>query len=125
MTVGLQNVLKDRLAAIEQALGGSLPLDPAVRRGAFSSFLHRLGQSFALVGPLGPEVSATRLQLTRKHTALPAGSTVKTVCSHGLSAWSYTLKIETVKPDGEPESFFAKVGTSEPISFACQKVASF
>ncbi|KAF3765529.1 hypothetical protein M406DRAFT_255909, partial [Cryphonectria parasitica EP155] len=39
---------------------------------------------------------------------LPEGSIVKSVYSHGLSAWSFTLRIETTKENGKPESFFAK-----------------
>lgn len=43
---------------------------------------------------------------------LPTGTIVKSVYSHGVSAWSFTCKIEIEDETGKAAAYFAKVFTN-------------
>lgn len=47
--------------------------------------------------------------LTISVAVLPPGTRVNLVLSHGMSAWSFTIKIEGVDKEGNPVAYFSKV----------------
>lgn len=89
-----QAALKSQLDALAASSAGQLPLDSGIRNGGVSCNFH----------------SSTIVLIC--FTVLPDGVTVKSVRRHGQSAWSYTMKIDTVTRDTAVTSYFAKVQSS-------------
>ena len=88
-----QENLKSQLGALSTSLGGNLPLDDAIRDGKLSK------EHVTISGPI----------LTVFGAVLPQGTKVNSVHSHGMSAWSFTIKIEGVDKEGNPVAYFSKV----------------
>ena len=69
-------------------------IDPVVRAGKLQVYL---------CGDI------IRQALTISMVALPRGSTVKVVTTHGASSWAIAKRIEVALPDGTDKSYFLKV----------------
>ena len=89
-----QESLKSQLSALSTSLGGNLPLDDAIRDGKFYK---------------GHVALSVNCVANSAATVLPQGTKVDLVHSHGMSAWSFTIKIEGVDKEGKRVAYFSKV----------------